>query len=48
MSSGLAIVTVGPHVGKETNPCSALSATDMTDEVARRHGSGAELCSRVL
>jgi len=27
----LALVTVGPHVSEETDPCGALSATDMTD-----------------
>jgi len=29
MSSGLALVTVNPHVGEETDPCGALSATDV-------------------
>jgi len=51
MSSDLALVTVCPHVGEETDLCSALSATDLTDEVTlvtRRHGSGTELCRKIL
>jgi len=48
MTSGLALVTGGPHVGEETNPCSGLSATDVTDELVRKHDSGTELCCKVL
>jgi len=48
MSSDLALVTVDPHVGEETDPCGAFSATDLTDEVARGRDSRAELCRSVL
>jgi len=44
MSSGLALVTVGPRVGEETDLCSALLATNVTNDVAQRRGSGAALC----
>lgn len=37
-----------PHVREEADPCCALSATDVTDEGARRGGSRAELVSGVL
>jgi len=47
-SLGLALVIVGPHVGEETDPCSASSATDVTDELARGSDFRAELCHSVL
>jgi len=56
VSSSFALVTVGPDVGEETDPRSALSATDyitlelfrVADEVARGHDTGAELSCSVL
>lgn len=48
MSSSLTLVTAGPCVGEETNLSSALSAADVTDEVACGCDLRTELCCSIL